>query len=309
MTIIAEVPSMNISKPLKYISIIATLTMIFVQIGGALVSKTGSADGCGSSWPLCHGQVIPKTFPMDTIIELAHRGVSGFALIIVVALGYLALKEIGHIRETKFLVSMSIGFLVLQALIGAAAVVWQQNDFVLALHFGISLISFASVFLLSLLIFEVDQKFEAREVIIQSHLKWHTILFTMSIYIAIYSGALVRHTESTLACISWPHCNSDSIFMPSNFYEYVHMGHRTLAFIMFLWFTYITYHAVKHYHEYRVIKNGYTLAYLFIVMQVVTGAITIFTLGNIFIMLLHALFITLLFGMLCYFIMLISRSK
>lgn len=309
MTIIAEVPFMNISKPLKYISIIATLTMIFVQIGGALVSKTGSADGCGSSWPLCHGQVIPKTFPMDTIIELAHRGVSGFALIIVVALGYLALKEIGHIRETKFLVSMSIGFLVLQALIGAAAVVWQQNDFVLALHFGISLISFASVFLLSLLIFEVDQKFEAREVIIQSHLKWHTILFTMSIYIAIYSGALVRHTESTLACISWPHCNSDSIFMPSNFYEYVHMGHRTLAFIMFLWFTYITYHAVKHYNEYRVIKNGYTLAYLFIVMQVITGAITIFTLGNIFIMLLHALFITLLFGMLCYFIMLISRSK
>ncbi len=309
MTIIAEVPFMNISKPLKYISIIATLTMIFVQIGGALVSKTGSADGCGSSWPLCHGQVIPKTFPMDTIIELAHRGVSGFALIIVVALGYLALKEIGHIRETKFLVSMSIGFLVLQALIGAAAVVWQQNDFVLALHFGISLISFASVFLLSLLIFEVDQKFEAREVIIQSHLKWHTILFTMSIYIAIYSGALVRHTESTLACISWPHCNSDSIFMPSNFYEYVHMGHRTLAFIMFLWFTYITYHAVKHYHEYRVVKNGYALAYLFIVMQVVTGAITIFTLGNIFIMLLHALFITLLFGMLCYFIMLISRSK
>ena len=309
MTIIAEVPFMNISKPLKYISIIATLTMIFVQIGGALVSKTGSADGCGSSWPLCHGQVIPKTFPMDTIIELAHRGVSGFALIIVVALGYLALKEIGHIRETKFLVSMSIGFLVLQALIGAAAVVWQQNDFVLALHFGISLISFASVFLLSLLIFEVDQKFEAREVIIQSHLKWHTILFTMSIYIAIYSGALVRHTESTLACISWPHCNSESMFIPSNFYEYVHMGHRTLAFIMFLWFTYITYHAIKYYRDYRVIKNGYALAYLFIVMQVVTGAITIFTLGNIFIMLLHALFITLLFGMLCYFIMLISRSK
>ena len=45
----------------------------------------------------------------------------------------------------------------MQALIGAAAVIWQQNDYVLALHFGISLISFSSVFLITLIIFSIDQ--------------------------------------------------------------------------------------------------------------------------------------------------------
>ena len=54
--------------------------------------------------------------------------------------------------------------LVLQALIGAAQVLWGQGDFILALHFGISLISFASVFLLTLLIFEVDRKFDAEKI-------------------------------------------------------------------------------------------------------------------------------------------------
>ena len=36
---------------------------------------------------------------------------------------------------------------------------------VLAIHFGISLISFASVILLTCLIFEIDQKFDARSLI------------------------------------------------------------------------------------------------------------------------------------------------
>lgn len=47
--------------------------------------------------------------------------------------------------------------LLVQALVGAAAVIWQQNPYVLALHFGISLISFSSVFLMTLIIFSIDK--------------------------------------------------------------------------------------------------------------------------------------------------------
>ena len=83
----------------------------------------------------------------------------------VVILSIMAWRSIGHIRETKFLAATSILFLVFQGLIGAAAVVWGQSDFVLAIHFGISLISFATVFLLTLLIFEIDKKFDAEKLI------------------------------------------------------------------------------------------------------------------------------------------------
>ena len=67
-------------RNLKWLSVLATIIMAFVQLGGALVTKTGSEDGCGSSWPLCHGALLPQNLPIDTIIELSHRAVSGFII-------------------------------------------------------------------------------------------------------------------------------------------------------------------------------------------------------------------------------------
>lgn len=66
-------------------------------------------------------------------------------------------KNHADFRETTFLAIMSIIFLFLQALLGALAVVFGSNALIMALHFGISLISFASVLILTLLIFEADK--------------------------------------------------------------------------------------------------------------------------------------------------------
>ena len=140
--------------------------MLFVLLGGALVTKTNSGLGCGRSWPLCNGKIFPNEITLELLIELSHRIVSGGVGIMVLILSLWTWIKIGQIREVKLLSIVSIGFLVLQGLIGAAAVLWAQSDFVLALHFGISLISFAAVLLLTLLIFEVDKKFEAEKLII-----------------------------------------------------------------------------------------------------------------------------------------------
>ena len=118
----------------------------------------------------------------------------------VLILSLWSWKKIRQIREVKLLSMISIGFLVLQGLIGAAAVMWAQSDFVLALHFGISLISFSAVLLLTLLIFEVDKKFEAEKLIIDGRMKFHIIGITIFSYFVVYSGALVRHTKSSLVC-------------------------------------------------------------------------------------------------------------
>ena len=66
------------------------------------------------------------------------------------------------------------------------------------------LLSFAAVLLLTLLIFEVDRKFDTDKIRIGKTLKFHTIGVTLYSYIVIYTGALVRHTESSLVCIDWP---------------------------------------------------------------------------------------------------------
>ena len=69
-------------RNLKWLSVLATIIMAFVQLGGALVTKLALKMD-GSSWPLCHGALLPQNLPIDTIIELSHRAVSGLSLIVV----------------------------------------------------------------------------------------------------------------------------------------------------------------------------------------------------------------------------------
>ncbi len=281
--------------------------MVWVQLGGALVTKTGSADGCGTDWPLCHGALLPKNLPIETIIELSHRAVSGLSLLVVLWLVITSWKHIGHIKEVKPLCSISVGFLLLQALIGAAAVMWQQNDYILALHFGISLISFSSVFVLTLIIFDLDQKYEANIVHIRKPLQLLTWIMAGIIYVAIYTGALVRHTESSLAYGAWPLPFND--LMPHDMHDWVQLSHRILAFIAFITVMIVYIHAIKNYPTIRTIRYGYTASFILIILQVVTGALSVITNVNLIIALLHALFITLLFGMISYFLLLILRSN
>lgn len=296
-------------RSLKWLAVATTIGMIFILIGGALVTKTGSGMGCGRSWPLCNGKFLPLEITPELVIELAHRLVSGVVGMMVLILSIWSWKAIGHIRETKFLSFLSFFFLVLQALIGAAAVKWGQSDFVLALHFGISLISFSSVLLLTLLIFEIDKKFDAEKLYIDKRMGFHIIGVTVYSYLVIYTGALVRHTKSSLVCRDWPLCLNDAPSLPSNMYEWVQMGHRAAAGLIFIWITYILYLAIRHYKDQKVLYWGWIISFILVSLQVIAGAFIIFSSLNLYIALLHAFFITCLFGVLSYFILLYSRSK
>jgi heme a synthase len=296
-------------RSLKWLAVATTIGMIFVLIGGALVTKTGSGMGCGRSWPLCHGQFLPTQITPELIIELAHRLISGAVGVMCLILSVWTWKVIGHIRETKFLSFLSFFFLMLQGLIGAAAVKWGQSSFILAMHFGISLISFASVFLLTLLIFEVDKKFEADKLIFDKRMGFHIVTLSIYTYLVIYTGALVRHMKASLVCRDWPLCLNDAPGLPTNIYEWVQMGHRVAAGLIFLWIGYITYLAIRYYKDQKVLFWGWTISFILVCLQVTAGALIIFTRLNLYIALLHAFFITCLFGLLSYFLLLYSRSR
>ncbi|MFJ7730079.1 heme A synthase [Neobacillus sp. NPDC097160] len=296
-------------RSLKWLAVATTIGMIFILIGGALVTKTDSGMGCGRSWPLCNGKFLPLEITPELIIELAHRLVSGVGGIMVLALSVWSWKAIGHIRETKFLSLLSFFFLLLQALIGAAAVKWGQSSFVLALHFGISLVSFAAVLLLTLLIFEIDKKFDAEKLYIDKRMGFHIVGVSIYSYLVIYTGALVRHMKASLVCRDWPLCLNDAPSLPANIYEWVQMGHRVAAGLIFIWIAYIFYLAVRHYKHQKVLYWGWMISFILVTLQVIAGAFIIFSRLNLYIALLHAFFITCLFGVLSYFLLLYSRSK
>ena len=294
---------------LKWLSVAATVGMLLILLGGALVTKTESGMGCGRHWPGCNGELIPSDITAEVLIEFSHRLVTGAVGILIVALAVWAWRAYGHIRETKFLAIMAVFFLVLQALIGAAQVMWGQGDFILALHFGISLLSFASVLLLTLLIFEVDRKFEAENLRIGRTLRFHTIGVALYSYLVIYTGALVRHTESSLICSDWPLCRNDEFALPYNMFEWVQMGHRLAAGLIVVWLGYIAWYAAKNYRDSSVLRSGWLAAFILVLMQATTGMLVVLTQLNLAVSLLHSLFISMLFGLLCYMVLLVSRGR
>lgn len=297
-------------RTIKWLAVVSTIGMVFILLGGALVTKTDSGAGCGTSWPLCNGQLVPSDITPELVIELSHRLVSSVIGITVLSLAVLSWVFIGHIREVKFLSFLSVFFLIFQGLLGAAAVVWGQSDFVLALHFGISLISFATVFLLMLLIFEVDKKFDTTSLYIEKsdriQIYWLTIFTT----IVVYTGALVRHVDANLVCGSWPFCvnNNPFAFSDYTFHQWVQMGHRFLAGILFVWTLVFFFQIIKKYRHNRVMYWGWLSTMILILMQVVFGALIIFTSLNLWVAIAHAFFITCFFGNLSYFILLSNRS-
>src|SRR5687767_94453 len=62
----------------------SAVVMFLVLIQGTLVTTTGSADGCGKSWPLCNGELVPQ-YAVATAIEYSHRLVVSVASIMIVA--------------------------------------------------------------------------------------------------------------------------------------------------------------------------------------------------------------------------------
>jgi heme A synthase len=96
-----------------------------VILWGAYVRATGSGAGCGSHWPLCNGEIIPRTGRLETAIEFSHRLSSGLSLLLVIALFIWAFRAYsrGHLVRTG--AGLSLFFIITEALLGAGLVLFQ----------------------------------------------------------------------------------------------------------------------------------------------------------------------------------------
>lgn len=98
---------------------------LLVILWGAYVRATGSGAGCGSHWPLCNGEVIPRAPQVETLIEFSHRLTSGLALILVLILFVVGRRIVPKTHPLQLGVKLSLFFIVTEALVGAGLVLFQ----------------------------------------------------------------------------------------------------------------------------------------------------------------------------------------
>ena len=106
------------------LSLYGLVVSIFSIIAGAIVRATGSGDGCGSSWPTCNGEIIPKFDTSSELIEFSHRSISGILLIITLIIFVKSFKDEVPILQKKIIWFLTF-FVLLEALIGAVIVIYE----------------------------------------------------------------------------------------------------------------------------------------------------------------------------------------
>src|ERR1700737_3494091 len=177
-------------RGVAWLGLAAAVGMVVVLVMGATVPSTGSAEGCGRGWPLCHGRFIPD-FALATAIEFSHRAVTGVEGILILALTIAVLALYREQKPVWLLAPLMLGSLLLQAGMGAWAVKSPQQPVVLALHFGISLIALASVALTTVYIWrQGDMRYGSP---VWRGLRLATWGVTAYLYLLVYSGAYIRH--------------------------------------------------------------------------------------------------------------------
>jgi heme A synthase len=103
---------------------------LVVILWGAFVRASGSGAGCGSHWPLCNGEVIPRAPQIETLIEFTHRLMSGLSLVLIIVLLVWAFKAYPKGNIVRKGAVLCMVFIMTEALVGAGLVLfeWVAQD-------------------------------------------------------------------------------------------------------------------------------------------------------------------------------------
>lgn len=311
-------------KRMYGLALASAIGMGLILLMGALVTKTGSGDGCGTDWPLCNGKFVPA-YTIESVIEYSHRFVTGVVGLFVLGAAIGAYMVLRHSKEALLFAFGTLFFTVLQAILGALAVVYPQSDAVMALHFGFSLVAFSTALLLTVGLktgayvprsaktgrsgSDSRVKSVPAPIIAPQMRKWIWGA-TIYSYIVVYVGAFVRHTESSGGCLGWPLCNGQVVPELSGAVG-IAFAHRVAAALLLVVIAIIAYKATRP-GSTELLRPAAIWALLLTVMQVFSGATVVWTLATdwyLLTALIHVVLVSGMFGVLCYMSVLAWRSS
>ncbi|MGH7920110.1 MAG: COX15/CtaA family protein, partial [Candidatus Dormibacteraceae bacterium] len=199
-------------------------------------------------------------------------------------------------RTSAWVISiLLVGTLLLQAGLGAWAVLEPLNPWILATHFGVSLLCFAGAVLACAAVRWPDRVLQPqgtpRGVIAAV---WGVSLY---LYLMVYSGAYVAHAGAATACgTGWPIC--DPVGPPE--LVAVNVVHRTGAVVATLLAIGLLLLVRWRAGERRDLVGGAWWFVAAILAQAVAGAVLVFSNQDLFGQLLHAGVMAFPFGVLAY---------
>ena len=112
-------------------------TYILIVIGG-YVTTSNFGLGCGESWPLCQGAVLPSLNNPGVIIELSHRLFNFVVGVFILGMAVLAWTRFRREARIVLLSTTSLVALIVQVLLGMVTVTTSLNPIVSDAHLALA---------------------------------------------------------------------------------------------------------------------------------------------------------------------------
>ena len=282
------------------------LLLIFIQISlGSAVRLTGSGLSC-PDWPLCYGLWFPDQDKLSKItdvnyefyqimLEWIHRfNAAIFIAPVTLLLFFVGLKATKNRKIKTILYSIMI-VLAMQGLMGGFTVFDKNSPWSVAAHLGFAL----GLMFLVIKIFLVSLRLKTIKPLPNKNKKIFILYITILIVLAtMLMGAIVSKSGSSLACDLWPQCSSDGDSL-LQYNKIIHISHRFLAVISAIFIILVVYN-YNQIIKYKIISNIRNILILLTTLQILLGAIVIFTELNLFIAMLHQSIAVLIFIVLSF---------
>jgi cytochrome c oxidase assembly protein subunit 15 len=282
------------------------LLLIFIQISlGSAVRLTGSGLSC-PDWPLCYGLWFPDQDKLSKItdvnyefyqimLEWIHRfNAAIFIAPVTLLLFFVGLKATKNRKIKTILYSIMI-VLAMQGLMGGFTVFDKNSPWSVAAHLGFAL----GLMFLVIKIFLVSLRLKTIKPLPNKNKKIFILYITIIIVLAtMLMGAIVSKSGSSLACDLWPQCSSDGDSL-LQYNKIIHISHRFLAVISAIFIVLVVYN-YNQIIKYKIISNIRNILILLTTLQILLGAIVIFTELNLFIAMLHQSIAVLIFIVLSF---------
>ena len=299
-----SVPSKNLRWFSKTI-VFATLLLIFA---GALV-KSFEVGLSVPDWPTTYGYQM-FAFPWADMVggifyEHGHRMLATFVgaltLILAIWLGYKDPR-----KSVKLLGYSALALVIIQGLLGGLTVLYFLPTAISLLHGVIAQTFFLVVILIA---YTLSKEFGER-CHVQDKNRSIIMIFAITLYLQLIVGALMRHTESGLAIYdfptmagSWFPAFNESMLSTINSWRFdmdlsdvslfqvsIHFFHRlgALFILFFMVFIHIKMYQKSHHYSNTLKINLYSLE-IIVGVQILLGAITIWTAKDPFITSFHVM--------------------
>ncbi len=258
----------------RRLAIISTgATLLLITLGG-LVRATKSGLGCGTNWPHCPGDVTRAL-----VIEMAHRATAGVVVLLVAGLALAARRQYRGRRAVTTPAAAALGLVLFQALLGAVVVWLELRAVSVVLHLATALGLLA---LLLYLVVAAGALEEERPLPGDGDAARTSLLLTAGVFVLLLVGSYVTGTGAGRVFPDWPLMDGSVIPDLAVESQAVHFAHRLLAAALGVGLGVGLLRLRRRRHELPLQYRAVQVAAGLFALEVVIGAMNVWTDLNAF---------------------------